>query len=66
MGFNTSNSKAKDFAKQINYGGKVLMFKSTVNQNAINDNNYSFDVLELTQNNWRESQFCRNYWKHYL
>jgi hypothetical protein len=23
----TSNSKAKDFAKQINYGGKVLMFK---------------------------------------
>jgi hypothetical protein len=27
MGFNTSNSKAKDFAKQINYGGKVLMFK---------------------------------------
>jgi hypothetical protein len=26
MGFNTSNSKEKDFAKQINYG-KVLMFK---------------------------------------
>jgi hypothetical protein len=24
MGFNTSNSKAKDFAKQINYGGKVF------------------------------------------
>jgi hypothetical protein len=46
----TSNSKAKDFAKQINYGGKVFdVQRSTVNQNAINDNNYSFDVFELTQ-----------------
>jgi hypothetical protein len=46
MGFNTSNSKAKDFAKQINYGGKVFdVQRSTVNQNAINDNNYSFDVF---------------------
>jgi hypothetical protein len=32
MGFNTSNSKAKDF-KQINYGGKVFdVQRSTVNQ----------------------------------
>jgi hypothetical protein len=33
MGFNTSNSKEKDFAKQINYGGKVFdVQRSTVNQ----------------------------------
>jgi TonB-linked SusC/RagA family outer membrane protein len=46
MGFNTSNSKSKIFDKQINYGGKVFdVQRSTVAQNAINDNNYSFDVF---------------------
>jgi hypothetical protein len=56
MGFNTSNSKLKILLNRF-LAVKFLMFKSTVNQNAINDNNYSFDVLELTQNNWRESNF---------
>lgn len=46
MGFNTSNSKSRDFAKQISYGGKVFdVTRSTVNQGAVNDNNYSFDVF---------------------
>jgi hypothetical protein len=44
MGFNTSN-KAKDFIKRLITAVKFLMFKrSSVNQNAINDN-YSFDVF---------------------
>ncbi|MFC3335624.1 SusC/RagA family TonB-linked outer membrane protein [Flavobacterium palustre] len=46
MGFNTSNSKSKDFAKQISYGGKVFdVNRSSVNQGAVNDNNYSFDLF---------------------
>lgn len=45
MGFNTSNSKSKSFAKEINYGGKVFdVARSSVSQNAINDNDYSFDI----------------------
>ena len=46
MGFNTSNSKSRIFDKQISYGGKVFdVQRSSVTQNAINDNNYSFDVF---------------------
>ncbi|MFC5684099.1 SusC/RagA family TonB-linked outer membrane protein [Flavobacterium sp. MAHUQ-51] len=46
MGFNTSNSKSKDFSKQISYGGKVFdVNRSSVNQGAVNDNNYSFDLF---------------------
>jgi len=46
MGFNTSNSKARNFAKQINYGGKVFdVPRSSVRQETINDNNYSFDLF---------------------
>jgi len=45
LGFNTSNSKGRNFAKEINYGGKVFdVNRSSVTQNAINDNNYSFDI----------------------
>lgn len=44
VGFNTSNSEGRSFAKEINYGGKVFdVQRSSVSQNAINDNNYSFD-----------------------
>ena len=46
MGFNTSNSKSKNFAKQISYGGKVFdVVRSSVSQGAVNDNNYSFDAF---------------------
>lgn len=46
MGFNTSNSKSRDFAKQISYGGKVFdVVRSSVTQGAVNDNNYSFDAF---------------------
>lgn len=45
MGFNTGNSKSKSFAKQVEYGGKIYdVDRSSVTQQAVNDNNYSFDV----------------------
>lgn len=46
IGFNTSNSKSRDFAKQVNYGGKVFdVQRSSVTQGTVNDNNYSFDIF---------------------
>ena len=46
MGFNTSNSEGKTFAKQIDYGGKIYNVpRSSVTQNTVNDNNYSFDLF---------------------
>jgi len=46
IGFNTSNSESKDFAKQISYGGKVFdVQRSSVTQRAVNDNDYSFDLF---------------------
>lgn len=45
IGFNTSNSEGKSFAKIVNYGGKVFdVTRSSVSQNAINDNSYVFDL----------------------
>ncbi|NOR28687.1 MAG: SusC/RagA family TonB-linked outer membrane protein [Lutibacter sp.] len=45
IGFNTSNSEGKSFSKIVNYGGKVFdVTRSSVAQNAVNDNNYSFDI----------------------
>ncbi|MCR9099643.1 MAG: TonB-dependent receptor [bacterium] len=46
VGFNTSNSEGRTFNKLISYGGKVFdITRSSVNQNAINDNNYSIDLF---------------------
>jgi TonB-linked SusC/RagA family outer membrane protein len=50
IGFNTSNSESKSFAKQVLYwinpSDKVFdVLRSSVSQNAINDNNYSFDLF---------------------
>ena len=50
IGFNTSNSESKSFAKQILYwtnpSDKVFdVLRSSVSQNAINDNDYSFDLF---------------------
>ena len=45
IGFNTSNSESKTFAKQVSYGDKVFDIKqSSVTQGAVNDNDYSFDL----------------------
>jgi TonB-linked SusC/RagA family outer membrane protein len=46
IGFNTSNSEGKSFSKVVNYGGKVFdVARSSVSQNAINDNDYSLDIF---------------------
>jgi hypothetical protein len=55
MGLILQIVKLKIFAKQINYGGKVLMFKSTVNQNAMIIIHLMF--FGTYKNNWRESNF---------
>ncbi|MGB3802114.1 MAG: TonB-dependent receptor [Lewinella sp.] len=45
IGFNTSNSESRVFNPLISYGGKVFdVTRSSVNQNGINDNNYSIDL----------------------
>ncbi|SEQ79923.1 SusC/RagA family TonB-linked outer membrane protein [Neolewinella agarilytica] len=50
VGFNTSNSEGRTFSKLINYGGKVFdVTRSSVSQNAINDNNYSLDLFGTYQ-----------------
>jgi len=46
VGFNRSMSEGRSFNKIISYGGKVFdVQRSSVNQNAINDNNYSIDLF---------------------
>jgi TonB-linked SusC/RagA family outer membrane protein len=47
IGFKTANSEGKSFAKIVDYGsGKVFNNpRSSVSQNAVNDNNYSFDIF---------------------
>lgn len=45
LGFNTQSSQSKNFGKIINYGGKVFdVSRSSVNQNAVFDNDYSLDM----------------------
>ena len=46
IGFKTANSEGKSFSPLLNYGsGKVFnTTRSSVSQNAVNDNNYSFDL----------------------
>ena len=46
LGFNAGNSKSKNFNQVVNYGGKVFdVLRSTVNQNRINDNDFTFDAF---------------------
>ncbi|MBX9887709.1 MAG: TonB-dependent receptor [Flavobacteriaceae bacterium] len=47
IGFKTANSEGKSFSPLLDYGsGKVFnTTRSSVSQNAVNDNNYSFDLF---------------------
>jgi TonB-linked SusC/RagA family outer membrane protein len=47
LGFKSANSESKSFAKIVDYGGGKVFNqpRSSVSQNAINDNNYSFDIF---------------------
>lgn len=56
IGFNTSNSEGKSFAKQVSYGGKVFdVLRSSVSQNAVNDNDYSFDLFGTYSNKFADA-----------
>ncbi|HSP11478.1 MAG TPA: TonB-dependent receptor [Salegentibacter sp.] len=57
IGYNLSNSKGKDFAPIIDYGpGKVFNVpRSTVNQNRINDNSYTYDLFGTYENTFDEA-----------
>lgn len=45
FGFNTGNSRGRTFNKQVSYGGKIYdVQRSSVDQNAINDNDFTFDL----------------------
>ena len=60
MGFNTSNSKSKDFSKQVKYGDNVgdKVFdiqRSSVTQGAVNDNSYTFDFFLTYQKTFAEA-----------
>lgn len=59
IGFNTSNSESRSFAKQVEYGGKIYdNQKSSVTQGSINDNNYSFDIFaEYKKTLWDNHNF---------
>jgi TonB-linked SusC/RagA family outer membrane protein len=51
VGFNTTNSEGKTFNKEVDYGGKVFdVPRSSVNQNSINDNDYSLDIFGTYKN----------------
>lgn len=56
IGFNTSNSDGKSFAKEVSYGGKVFdVTRSSVSQNKINDNSYTFDFFAEYNNTFGEN-----------
>jgi len=53
VGFNRSSSMGRTFNKEIDYGGKVFdVQRSSVNQNEINDNNYSIDLFATYERNF--------------
>ncbi|MGM0934413.1 MAG: SusC/RagA family TonB-linked outer membrane protein [Bacteroidota bacterium] len=57
IGYNLSNSKGKDFSPIVDYGsGKVFNVpRSTVNQNRINDNSYTYDLFGTYDNTFDET-----------
>ncbi len=56
IGYNLTNSKGKDFSPIIDYGpGKVFNnVRSTVNQNRINDNSYTYDLFGTYDNTFND------------
>lgn len=56
FGYSISNSKGKDFSPIISFGsGKVFNnVRSTVNQNRINDNSYTYDLFGTYEDRFNE------------
>lgn len=56
VGFNTANSNERVFNKQVSYGGKVFdNVRSSVNQNAIENNDYTFDFFGNYKKSFNEA-----------
>ncbi len=56
IGFNTANSESKSFSQAIDYGGKVFdITRSSVNQNAENYNDYTFDAFVNYDNTFNDA-----------
>ncbi|MDN3595269.1 SusC/RagA family TonB-linked outer membrane protein [Zunongwangia endophytica] len=56
IGFNTSNTKNREFIPQFNYGtGKIYTnTNSSVTLGKINDNDYTFDLFNTYENTFRD------------
>lgn len=57
IGFETYNSKGKTFNKLVSYGGSKVFNnpRSSVNQNAINENSYTFDLFATYKKSFAEN-----------
>jgi len=56
IGFNTANSRSKNFSKIVDYGGKVFdVTRSSVFQDAQNFNDYTFDAFVTYDNTFNEA-----------
>lgn len=56
IGFNSSDSQSRTFNKMVSYGGKVFdNVRSSVNQNTINDNDYTFDAFATYKKSLNEA-----------
>lgn len=55
-GYNSQDSRSRVFNKQVSYGGKVFdNVRSSVNQNAINDNDFTFDLFANYKKSFAEA-----------
>lgn len=56
IGFNTSDSFGKSFSPIVNYGGKIYdVQRSSVNENTVNDNNYTLDFFANYEKTFAEA-----------
>jgi TonB-linked SusC/RagA family outer membrane protein len=56
IGFNTQNARQRIFNKMVSYGGKVFDTpRSSVNQNAFQDNDYTFDLYATYKKSFAEA-----------
>jgi len=56
VGFNSQYANSRSFNKQISYGGKIYdVTRSSVNQNATNDNSYTMDLFATYDKTFAEA-----------
>lgn len=56
VGFNSQYANSRSFSKQISYGGKIYdVTRSSVSQNATNDNSYTMDLFATYDRTFAEA-----------